>query len=218
MAEMITTNTYSTTSRTVQRHHRLRARAPAFQSSSSDIITNFGSSIGNAWWLASGSTCRCSSHLRPMKPAFLLLFCWLLLGCVAPGSRSSDSRDYAITTCEATPQQIELVQKRAGNYLSRHPNPAAEVRFLAVIADSVFPSEVQDLWVKLGRSQTSSSAYLQRRGQSFKLWCVLLVDRSTQLPLAKQGYVLANTPARGAIVQIGGHRALYVGTGGSGNF
>ena len=218
MAEMITTNTYSTKSRNVQRHHRLRARAPAFQSSSSDIIINFGSSIGNAWWLASGSTCRCSSHLRPMKPAFLLLFCWLLLGCVAPGSRSSDSRDYAITTCEATPQRIELVQKRARNYLSRHPDSAAEVRFLAVTADSVFPSEVQDLWIKLGRSQTSSSAYLQRRGQSFKLWCVLLVDRSTQLPLAKQGYVLENTPARGAIVQIGGHRALYVGTGGSGIF
>ena len=107
-----------------------------------------------------------------MKPAFLLLFCWLLLGCVAPGSRSSDSRDYAITTCEATPQRIELVQKRARNYLSRHPDSAAEVRFLAVTADSVFPSEVQDLWIKLGRSQTSSSAYLQRRGQSFKLWCV----------------------------------------------
>ena len=151
---------------------------------------------------------------RPMKSAFLLLLCWLLLGCVAPGSRSSDSRDYAITTCEATPQRIELVQKRVRNYLSRHPNSTAELRFLAVTADSVFPSEVQDLWIKLGRSQTSSSAYLQRRGQSFKLWCVLLVDRSTQLPLTKQGYVLA----RGAMVQIGGHRALYIGTGSSGTF
>ena len=219
LAEMITTDTYSTKSRNVQRHHRLFARALASQSSSADIIINIGSCIvGNPWWLASGSTCRCSSHLRSMKPAFLLLFCSLLLGCVAPGSRSSDSRDYAITTCEATPQRIELVQKRARNYLSRHPNSAAEVRFLAVTADSVFPSEVQDLWIKLGRSQTSSSAYLQRRGQSFKLWCVLLVDRSTQLPLTKQGYVLANTPARGAIVQIGGHRALYIGTGSSGIF
>ena len=94
----------------------------------------------------------------------------------------------------------------------------SDVRLLAVQADSVFPSEVQDLWIKLGRSQTSSSAYAQWRGQSFKLWCVLLVDRSTQLPLTNQGYVLANTPARGAIVQIGGHRALYVGTGSSGIF
>ncbi len=153
-----------------------------------------------------------------MKPAFLLLFSCLLLGCVAPGSRSSDSRDYAITRCEAKPQGIELVQKRARNYLSRHPNSATEARFLAVIADSVFPSEVQDLWIKLGRSQTSSSAYVQRRGQSFKLFCVLLVDRSTLLPLTNQGYVLANLPARGEIVQIGGHRALYVGTGNSGIF
>jgi hypothetical protein len=153
-----------------------------------------------------------------MKPALLLLSAWLLTGCVTPGSRTSDSRDYAITTCEASPHEIELVQKRARNYLSRHPSSSAQVRFLAVTADSVFPSEVQDLWIKLGRSQTSSTAYAQWRGQSFKLWCVLLVDRSTQLPLTNQGYVLANTPARGAIVQIGGHRALYVGTGSPGIF
>ena len=109
-----------------------------------------------------------------MKPAFLLLFAWLLSGCVTPGSRTSDSRDYAVTTCEARPQEIELVQKRARNYISRHPNSAAEVRFLAVKAGSVFPSEVQDLWIKLGRSQTSSSAYAQWKGQSFKLFCVLI--------------------------------------------
>ncbi len=153
-----------------------------------------------------------------MKPAFLLLSAWPLSGCVTPGSRTSDSRDYAITTCEAKPQEIELVQKRARNYLSRHPSAAGEVRLLAVTADSVFPSEVQDLWIKLGRSQTSTSAYAQWRDQSPKLWCVLLVDRSTRLPLTNQGYVLANTPARGAIVQIGGHRALYIGTGRSGIF
>jgi hypothetical protein len=148
-----------------------------------------------------------------MRAAFLLLSAWLLSGCLIPGSRRSDSRDYAITTCQATPHEIELVQKRARNYLSRHPSAAGEVRFLAVIADSVFPSEVQDLWIKLARSQTSTSAYAQWRDRSPKLWCVLLVDRSTQLPLTTQGYVLANTPARGTIVQIGGHRALYVGTG-----
>jgi hypothetical protein len=146
-------------------------------------------------------------------PAFLLLSALLLWGCVSPASRTPDSYDYAITTCEATRQEIELVQKRARNYLSRHPSLTAEVRLLAVRADSVFASEVQDLWIKLGRSQTSTSAYAQWRDRSPELWCVLLVDRSTQLPLTNQGYVLANTPARGAIVQIGGHRALYVGTG-----
>jgi hypothetical protein len=65
----------------------------------------------------------------------------------------------------------------------------------------------------LSRSQTSSSAYLQRRGQSFKLFCVLLVDRATLLPLTSQGYVLANTPALGAMAKIGGRYALYIGTG-----
>jgi hypothetical protein len=148
-----------------------------------------------------------------MKPAFLLLSAWLLTGCITPGSRTSDSRDYAITTCQARPHAIEVVQKRARNNLSRHPSSAAEVRFLAVVADSVFPDEIQDLWVKLGRSETSSSAYAQWRNREPKLWCVLIIDRSTQLPLTNQGYVLANTPARGTIAQIGGHRALYIGTG-----
>ncbi len=153
-----------------------------------------------------------------MKHAFLLLAAWLLSGCVTPASRAIDPRDYAITTCEVGPEEIALVQKRARNYLSRHPGLASEVRLLAVTASSVYPSEVQDLWIKLGRSQTSSSAYLQRRGQSFKLFCVSLVDRSTLRPLSNQGYVLANTPARGEIALIGGHRALYIGTGSPGFF
>ena len=89
---------------------------------------------------------------------------------------------------------------------------ADDVRLLAVIADSVFPSEVPDLWVKLGRSETSSSAYLQRRGQTFKLWSVVLIDRTTLKPTSS-GYLLANTPAQGEIVRIGGHQVLYVGRG-----
>jgi hypothetical protein len=156
--------------------------------------------------LAEMSTTNTYPTKSRVLPAFLLLSTCLLSGCVTQGS--SDSRDYAVTTCQASPHEIELVQKRARNYLSRRPSSAGEARFLAVIADSVFPSEVPDLWVKLGRSQTSSSAYLQRRGQSFKLFCVLIVDRSTLLPLTNRGYILANTPARGAIAQIGGHRAL----------
>jgi hypothetical protein len=145
-----------------------------------------------------------------MKPAFLLLSAWLLTGCITPGSRISDSRDYAVTTCKIRPGEIEVVQKRARKYLSRH---ATEARLLAVQADSVSPSEIQDLWVKLGRSETSSSAYAQWRNREPTLWCVLIIDRSTQLPLTNQGYVLANTPARGTIAQIGGHRALYIGRG-----
>jgi hypothetical protein len=147
-----------------------------------------------------------------MKPSALLLFALLVCGCATPGSHV-DPRDYAVSTCELTRQEIQLAQKRARNYLTRHPGAADGVRLIAVEADYVFPSEVQDLWVKLGRSQTSSSAYVQRRGQSFKLWCVLIVDRSTQLPVTNQGYLLSNTPARGEIVQIGGYTVLYVGRG-----
>jgi hypothetical protein len=77
-------------------------------------------------------------------------------GCVTPGSLTSDSRDYAITTREAKPQEIELVQKRAQNYLAQHPSSAAGVCLLAVEADSVFPSEVLDRSVLLQRSTKSS--------------------------------------------------------------
>jgi hypothetical protein len=147
-----------------------------------------------------------------MKVGFFLLLACLLCGCVIP---RSDPRDFAITTCQANPNEIELVRERARKYLSRHPNSGAGVPLFAVQADSVSPGEIPDLWVKLGRSQTSSSAYLQRRGQTFKLFCVLLVDRSTLRPLTSQGYVLANLPARGEVVTIGGHRVVYIGTGSS---
>ncbi len=129
-----------------------------------------------------------------MKPAFLLVIACLLLGCVMPDSRRPDPRDFAVTTCSANPNEMQLAEKRARSYLSRHPGAAADVGLLAVEADYLFPSEVPDLWIKLSRSQTSSSAYLQRRGQSFKLYCVLLVDKATLLPLTSQGYVWQTPP------------------------
>jgi hypothetical protein len=142
------------------------------------------------------------------------IFVWLavLSGCVTSGTRI-DPRDFAVSSCDLTPQQFALAQTRAREYLNRYPSAAGDVRFVAVIADSVFPSEVSDLWVKLGRSQTSSSAYLQRRGQTFRLWCVAVLDRSTLIPVTNQGYLLANTPARGEVVHLGGRIVLYLGRG-----
>jgi hypothetical protein len=115
-----------------------------------------------------------------------------------------DPRDFAVSTCELTQELFALAQTRAREYLNRYPTAAGDVRLVAVIAGSVFPGEVADLWVKLGRSQTSSSAYLQRRGQTFQLWCVAVLDRSTLMPVTSQGYLLANTPARGEVVHLGG--------------
>ena len=142
----------------------------------------------------------------------ILLSLTMLAGCAMPGTRM-DPRDFAVSTCELTGQQFALAQTRAREYLARHPSAPGDIRFVAVIADSVFPSEVADLWVKLGRSQTSSSAYLQRRGQTFRLWCAAILDRSTLKPVTNQGYLLANTPARGEIVYLGGRTVLYVGRG-----
>jgi hypothetical protein len=140
---------------------------------------------------------------------------WLtvvLSGCVTSSTRM-DPRDFAVSSCDLTQEHFVLAQTRAREYLTRYPNAAGDVRLVAVIADSVFPSEVADLWVKLGRSQTSSSAYLQRRSQTFRLWCVAVLDRSTLVPVTRQGYLLANTPARGQTVYIGGRTVLYIGRG-----
>ena len=147
-----------------------------------------------------------------MKFAIFLWLAAALSGCVTSSTRI-DPRDFAVSSCDLTQEQFALAQTRAREYLNRYPTAASDVRLVAVIADSVFPSEVADLWVKLGRSQTSSSAYLQRRGQTFRLWCVAVLDRSTLLPVTGQGYLLANTPARGEVVHLSGRIVLYVGRG-----
>lgn len=153
-----------------------------------------------------------AAFLRRFAPSLGLFLVLALCGCAAPQGTRTDSRDFAVSTWSVSPQATQLAQKRARNYLKRHSYVAEDVRLLAVIADSVFPSEVPDLWVKLGRSETSSSAYLQRRGQTFKLWSVVLIDRTTLKP-TRSGYLLANTPAEGEIVWMGGHKVLYVGRG-----
>ena len=70
LAGMITTDTYSTKSRTVQRHHRLCARALTSQSSSAGIIIiNIGSTIvGDPWWPTLAALRRSSSHLDEEFP------------------------------------------------------------------------------------------------------------------------------------------------------
>jgi hypothetical protein len=147
-----------------------------------------------------------------MKFVILLWLAVVLFGCGTSSTRI-DSRDFAVSTCDLSEQQFALAQSRAREYLARHPSAPGNIRFVAVIAGSVFPSEVADLWVKLGRSQTSSSAYLQRKSQSFRLWCVAILDRSTLVPVTRQGYLLANTPARGEIVYMSGRTVLYIGRG-----
>jgi hypothetical protein len=84
------------------------------------------------------------------KPTLLLLLLPVLAlcGCAVPGTRT-DPRDFAVSTCELTPPEIALAQKRAKDYLARYPAAAGDLRLLAVQADYVFPSELQDLWVKL---------------------------------------------------------------------
>jgi hypothetical protein len=85
-------------------------------------------------------------------------------------------------------------------------------QYLGVEADVVFPSEVQDLWIKLRASQNTTSAYAQWRNNYVDLRCVVIVDRASLRVLKNQGYVLADTPPRGSVAKIGGYAVLYIGT------
>ena len=137
----------------------------------------------------------------------------LLCGCVTPGTRM-DPRDFAVTTCDLTQQQFALAQTRARESTSTVIRMLLLRCALSQSSLTLFSrARLSDLWVKLGRSQTSSSAYLQRRGQTFRLWCVAVLDRSTLVPVTNQGYLLANTPARGEVVHLGGRIVLYAGRG-----
>ena len=83
---------------------------------------------------------------------------------------------------------------------------------LRVEADVVFPSEVQDLWIKLRASQNATSAYAQYKNNYVDLRCVVTVDRASLRVLENQGYLLADVPPRGSVAKIGGYTVLYIGT------
>ena len=136
----------------------------------------------------------------------------LIAGCTAPGTPSGDQHDFAVTTCEVRSSDIQVALERVKRYLNRNTTLPASPQYLGVEADVVFPSEVQDLWIKLRASKNATSAYAQYKNNYVDLRCVLIVDRTSLRVLGNQGYVLADIPPRGSVAKIGGYAVLYIGT------
>ena len=148
-----------------------------------------------------------------MKILLPLAFSALLIaGCTAPETPLRDQHDLAVTTCEVRSNDLQLALERVKRYLSRHTTLPASSQYLGVEADVVFPSEVQDLWIKLRASQNTTSAYAQYKNNYVDLRCVVIVDRASLKVLENQGYVLADVPPRGSVAKIGGYAVLYIGT------
>ena len=136
----------------------------------------------------------------------------LIAGCTAPERPLRDQHDFAVTTCEVRSNDIQLALERVRRYVNRHTNLPASPQYLGVEADVVFPSEVQDLWIKLRASQNATSAHAQYKNNYVDLRCVVIVDRGSLRVFKNQGYVLADVPPRGSVAKIGGYAVLYIGT------
>jgi hypothetical protein len=148
-----------------------------------------------------------------MRKVLLLAAAAFSTGCGSLGPKGPDPRDFAVTTCEVSPNLSRIASERAQRYLRRHSLSPEGPHYLAVEVDAVMPGDVQDLWNKLRASQTSASAFSQFKTHYVRLWCVVLVDREGLRVMGNQGYVLNDTPSRGRIANMGGHQVLYVGTG-----
>src|SRR5262249_49926416 len=90
-----------------------------------------------------------------MKILLPLAFSALLIaGCNASERPLRDQHDFAVTTCEVRSNDIQLALERVRRYVNKHTKLPASPQYLGVEADVVFPSEVEDLWIKLRASQT----------------------------------------------------------------
>jgi hypothetical protein len=148
-----------------------------------------------------------------MKIALPVAFLAVLIaGCTAPTTQLRDQRDFAVSTCELRPNNSQLALDRVKRYVDRHPNLPTSPQYLGVEADIVFPSDVQDLWIKLRAAPTTGSAFSQLKTRYVNLHCVLIVDRESLCVAKDQGYLLADTPPRGSLAKIGGYVVRYIGT------
>src|SRR6516225_5525564 len=147
---------------------------------------------------------------RAVIVSALLLFSAIA---VFPGQKV-DYRDFAIDTYYPTVNEIHLAEERARSYWGRNgARFGAEPRFLAVETTTIFSSEIQDLGVKLIRSQTASSYYSARKNAvNPPLRCVMIFDIKTNRFTGNQGYVAVDVPQRGPVARFSTYLARYVGS------
>jgi len=150
-----------------------------------------------------------------VKPIILICICLTIVGCAA--SDGFDNRNFAIDTYSPTPNEIQLAERRARNYLDRNgARFGPEPRYLAVETSSLFP--YGGLYPKLINSETTASFFANNGLQSYSysnlvLTGVTIYDTKTGHAVGNQGYVSVDTPNPGEVARFGDYTARWIGTG-----
>jgi hypothetical protein len=154
-----------------------------------------------------------------MGRLFCVLLTLALAGCAASGTGSTDHRDFAIDTFYPSPNVLQRAEARARGYWGRNAaRLGPESRYLAIDADFIFPSEItQNLWAKLINSETTASFFAHGTEDlsvsDLELHGILVFDTKTGHLVSREGYVLVDTPQRGASARFGDYIATFIGTG-----
>lgn len=137
-----------------------------------------------------------------------------LMVVVASGcfSYAKDYRDYTMAVGAAYPNEANLAQERVDKYLARlSPEKRARIEqheYIAVEATEVSVAEVPGLSEKFA-GQTGGLT--DRANQMAKF--IMIFDAKTGKPVANEGYIIVDYPARGELGVFGGYTAMYIGTG-----
>jgi uncharacterized protein YceK len=154
-----------------------------------------------------------------MNRSFLLLFAFavLLSGCGTFYSTKVDKRDFAVDTYYPASNEVQLAERHARIYWQKNMDRlGTEPRYLAVTASSILAAELSaEFSTKLDRSETSGSYFTQGISSSSKqgLHGVMLFDTQTDRSVGPQGYIIVDTPSRGAIIRVAEYTARYIGGG-----
>jgi hypothetical protein len=130
------------------------------------------------------------------------------------------SNDYAVRRAAPNGTEISLAQKRLQNFLRRadaHQRSILEQNpVVAVQANQIDASEVPGLVYQLASGQVPAVAYYASdpdNPTAVPVKFLLLLDYRTGHLVSPEGVLLIDTPPRGRIVNFGGVRAVYAGTG-----
>jgi hypothetical protein len=153
-----------------------------------------------------------------MSRSEFLAVAFLLAALLPLRAEKIDNRNFAIDTYTPTPNEIRLAEQRARKYWEKHaakfgPNPV----FLAIETSKIFPGEVQNLWPKLIRSETTASFFShgldEQTYSDLELRGIMIFDIRTSHFVSNRGFISVDTPRLGSLARFNNYIARYIGFG-----
>ena len=129
---------------------------------------------------------------------------------------TSRNTDLAIDTYAPSAEALVVAENRAKEYWAKHQEQIGRgTRYLAVQSDSIFSTEIPDLYAKLINSHAVNSSDLEDFGNDseLNLYCVNIFDTQTERLVGQTGYAVIDLPGRGRVARFGPYTARYIGTG-----